>query len=428
MDEPQQPEPIETPATPEQPSTGRPRWRRYGLRLLALVVAVIAGAFVTIFTVDLGPNLRGIAERQGSKYLERPLHIGKVSAKLTPGVFYVEDVVIEGLAPTDRPFLKAKRIEVVLPWWTIFNRKLIVESVEMTDWDMVVETWPSSPGFPRGRHNFPKFTRDSKSNGPKRFTTTLRSVLASRGSFTYEDHGTPWSTAARDLRVSMTRGPADVLYRGSATFSDSTIAILRYLPFRANMRSRFTIDGSHLHFPRIDLISDGAQSVLQGDIDLAHWPEQTYQIRSKIDFPTQKNIFFHGDKFGASGQGDFQGTFHLFKGGRELKGTFTSPVGRERVAVPGSARLGAVGAGPAGGHQRDEQAVRRHRALRLRDGAARREDRAGAGQMGRHLPRCRSPHAHRLPRDAGAAARRAHLRAQPPRVATREVVREAWRR
>ena len=64
----------------------------------------------------------------------------------------------------------------------------------MTDWDMVVETWPSSPGFPNGRHNFPKFTRESKSTGPKRFTTTLRSMLASRGSFTYQDHGTPWGT------------------------------------------------------------------------------------------------------------------------------------------------------------------------------------------------------------------------------------------
>jgi translocation and assembly module TamB len=92
------------------------------------------------------------------------------------------------------------------------------------------------------------------------------------------------------------------------------------------MRSRFTIDGSQLHFDRIDLVSEGAQSVLQGDIDLGRWPEQTYQIRSRIDFPTQKNIFFHGDKFETSGQGDFQGTFHLFKGGRELKGTFASPL------------------------------------------------------------------------------------------------------
>src|SRR6266542_5870358 len=326
MHESQRPdEPIASPAEPEPaPPARRPRWRRVSLRALAVVVAILAGAIVTFFTVDLGPSLRVRAESAGSKFIQRPIHIGRLSAKLTPGVFVVEDLVIEGLQPTDRPFLTAKKIEVVVPWWTILNRKLIIESIEMTDWDMVVETWPSSPGFPRGRHNFPKFTRDSKSNGPKRFTTTLRSMLASRGRFTYEDHGTPWGTTTRSLRVSITRGLADRVYRGSASYDDAVISIQKYEPFHAHMTSRFTIDGSHLHFSRIDLLSEGAQSLLQGDIDLAHWPEQTYQISSKIDFPTQKNIFFHNYTFQASGQGTFQGTFHLFNGGRELKGTFDS--------------------------------------------------------------------------------------------------------
>lgn len=320
-------EPVAESAQPAAPRPARRAlWRRVGLRVLACVVAVIAGLLVAFFTVDLGPPLRAQAERAGSNYIHRPMHIGRLSAKITPGVFVVEDLVIEGLAPADRPFLKAKKIEVVLPWWTIFNRKLTIESIEMTDWDMVVETWPSSPGFPKGRHNFPKFTRDSKSNGPKRFTTTLRSVVASRGTFTYEDHGTPWGIASRDLRVSVTRGILDRVYRGTASFSDSIIAIQKYERFHANMRSRFTIDGADLEFSRIDLLSEGAQSLLRGHIDLAHWPEQTYQITSKIDFPTQKNIFFHQYTFDASGRGNFQGTFHLFNGGRELKGTFDSPL------------------------------------------------------------------------------------------------------
>jgi hypothetical protein len=318
--------PSPTPAPPERSTTGRRRWKRVALRVLALLVALVAGSLVTFFTIDLGPHLRERAEREGSNYLQRPLRIGRLSAKLTPGVFVVEDIVIEGLEPGHRPFLEAGRIEVVLPWWSIFTRKLIISSVEMTDWDMVVETWPSSPGFPNGRHNFPRFTRESRSAGPKRFTTTLRSMLASRGSFTYQDHGTPWGTAARDLRISLSRGPADRAYLGSASFADSTITIQRYQPFRARMQSRFTIDGSKLHFSRIDLASEGAESVLTGDIDLGRWPEQTYQIASKIDFPAQKNIFFHGDAFELSGKGEFRGTFHLFRGGRELKGTFSSPL------------------------------------------------------------------------------------------------------
>lgn len=315
------------PETPEPPPpAGRPAWRRYALGLLALVVAVVAGVFVTVFSVDLGPSLRARAEREASKYLERPLRIGKLSAKITPGVFVVEDLVIDGFLPGDRPFLRAKKIQVVVPWWTVFTRKLVIESVEMTDWQMLVETWPGSPAYPNGRHNFPRFVKESKSKGPKRFTTTLRWMLASRGSFTYEDHGTPWSTAARDLRVSISRGFVDTKYRGQASFGDSVIAIQTYEPFHARMDSRFTIEGSDLQFSRIDMVSDGATSAMTGSIDLGRWPEQTYQIRSQIDFPTQKNIFFHRDKFTASGQGEFLGTFHLFKGGRELKGRFTSPM------------------------------------------------------------------------------------------------------
>ena len=328
MHEPQQKdEPLpESNAPVPEPVVRSSRWRRLSLGLLTIVVAVLAGVVVTFFTVDLGPSLRSRAEREGSRFIQRPIHIGRLSAKMTPGVFVVEDLVIEGLQPTDRPFLRAKKIQVVVPWWTIFSRRLIIDSVEMTDWDMVVEAWPSSPGFPRGRHNFPKFTRDSKSTGPKRFTTTLRSMLASRGSFTYQDHGTPWGTAARDLRVSVTRGLLDQVYRGAASFNDSVITIQKYQPFRATMKSRFTIDGSQLHFSRIDLLSEGAQSVLVGDIDMGRWPEQTYQITSKIDFPTQKNIFFHHYGFSAFGQGNFRGSFHLFSGGRELKGTFDSPM------------------------------------------------------------------------------------------------------
>ena len=93
-----------------------------------------------------------------------------------PGVFVVENLVIEGLSPKDRPFLTAKTITVKFPWWSIVTRKLIVESVDMTDWNMVVET------FANGRHNFPRVTPERKDPpGPKRFTTTVKAVHVQEG-------------------------------------------------------------------------------------------------------------------------------------------------------------------------------------------------------------------------------------------------------
>ncbi len=323
--------PVVAPAEPDPPPARRPVWRRLGLGAMAIAVAVIAGLVVSGLSIDLGPYVRTQAEVRGSKLIERPIRIGRVVAKLIPGVFEVHDLVIEGLAPADRPFLVAKRIRVALPWWSIVTHRLTIDSVEMTDWTMLIETWPGSPGSPGGRHNFPKFQRE-RSRTPSRFefTTTLRSMLASRGQVTYEDHGTPWSIVTREMRVSIYRGLDR--YLGAASFADSTIRIQSYEPFRAEMASRFRINGGQLHFDRIDLLSDGARSVMDGDLDMTRWPEQIYRIRSEIDFPTQKQIFFHGQNFTASGTGDFRGTFHLFKGGRELKGTFTSPLAGVTVA------------------------------------------------------------------------------------------------
>ena len=325
-DEHEEPQPhAEEPAqaTQEERKT-RSRFRRLLVRTGALLLAVIAGVLVTFLTFDLGPALKSQAEQRGSKYLQRPMHIGRLSSRLIPGVFVVEDLMIEGLTAKDRPFLTAKKITVRLPWWSIVTRKLVIESVDMTDWNMLVES------FPNGRHNFPRVTPERKPGAtPSRFTTTLRAMQASRGQFTYEDHGTPWGVVGRDLNITLYRSDVMNDYRGRASFSKGTVSIQSYEPFRADMQSRFKIVDGKAVFDRIALTSDGAASEISGVVNLRNWPEQLYRIKSHIDFARQKDIFFHRDRFTASGQGDFEGTFQLFKGGpisRELKGTFRSPL------------------------------------------------------------------------------------------------------
>src|SRR5262249_56701857 len=118
----------------------------------------------------------------------------------------------------------AKTVVFCAAVWLPLPRRLIIDSITMTDWDMVVESWEN------GRHNFPKLTRESKNKGPSRFTTTLSSVVASRGQFTYDDHGAPWSTVARNLNVQVYH-PLNEYIR-VASFSNGTVRILSYDPFR----------------------------------------------------------------------------------------------------------------------------------------------------------------------------------------------------
>jgi TamB, inner membrane protein subunit of TAM complex len=286
---------------------------RYVGLALTIFVATLAAAIVSSVTIDLGPSLRHLAEREGSKRIDRPIHIGRLSIRLARGRFIVEHLVIDGLHPGDQPFFTARRIEVALDWSTLLHREVTISDVEMTDWRMRVERWADA-------HNFPKFVSDTPS-GPKRFTTTLVHLHAYRGEFIYEDHETPWSTVARhlDLTINHTSG-----YHGQATFTGGTVQIRDYAPMWANMHCTFTINGPDIHLNRIDLQSDGAESVITGDVDAAHWPEQIYHVQSRVDFPRMREIFFAKDRFTVGGEGDFTGTFHLFHGGFELKGPFTS--------------------------------------------------------------------------------------------------------
>ena len=248
------------------------------------------------------------------------------------GLFYhfldagrVDTAVLNKALKRQACHLTAKRIDVSMPWSSMFHREVVFDAIEMTDWDMYVELYPD------GRHNFPKFTRDTP---PRKsaWTTTLQYVRAGRGQFTYEDHGTPWSTVARNLEVIVTRPTSE--YRGQASFSSGTIKIQAYEPMRADMNTTFRIVDGKILLNRINLRTDGAESVLSGEVDAARWPEQIYQVKSAIDFPTMRGIFFAHDTFSLYGTGAFQGTFHLFKEtvngrsrtGRELKGTFVSPL------------------------------------------------------------------------------------------------------
>jgi translocation and assembly module TamB len=194
---------------------------------------------------------------------------------------------------------------------------------------MLVESWPG------GRHSFPHVPGGRREDaGPRPFTTTLRHVLADHGRFVYEDHGTPWSVEAPNLSVTVGRTEGE--YRGSAIFDDGTVRIQSYEPMGVAARAHFEIDGGIIRMDRVDLQTDGAESVLTGEIDAIRWPEQSYQVRSRVQFAPMREIFFAGHEFHLSGEGDFDGVFHLFRGGRELKGRFASPMaGLDDYRFPG---------------------------------------------------------------------------------------------
>ena len=298
-----------------------------------VTVGILLAALVVTFTIDLGYVFGGFikdfAEVTGSRFLQRPLHLGRLGIQLARGRFVVEDVRIEGLKAQDAPFFAAKRINVDFPWWQVFNtREFFIRSVEMSDWTMQIEKFQQGTNMPNLKR------RTETPPGPKRFTTTLSYLHAHRGQFTYVDHGT-WTTVARNLDISVRHDTGE--YLGKASITDGTVRIKDYQPMRADMRVTFKVDGSLLRLPEIVLYTDGARSLVTGEVDFGRpWPEMIYHVDSRVNLWRMREIFFSSDSWRSRGEARFVGAFHLFPGGHELKGDFTSDLASvNALAFPG---------------------------------------------------------------------------------------------
>jgi hypothetical protein len=292
---------------------------RYVRISLMLTVAILAAAIVSTLTVDVGWLLQAPAERYASDYLKRRVAIGSMRLHVFSGHFLMEDFSISGLNDGDRPFLVAKRLSIALDWSTLFTQPstVTIRSVELSGWEMVVEKWAS-------RHSFPKFTRDrppDANRGPSR--VKMKYLRAWGGQFAFEDHQSPWSVIARNIDLNITDFPT---YRGEAAFHGGTVAIQKYVPMWVKMKTRFRIQESLVHLEQLAFDTDGSQNTAVGVVDFSRFPEMTYQVKSRVDFQRMREIFFHKEDWPLAGEGDFAGTFHLFKGGHDLTGTFRSAV------------------------------------------------------------------------------------------------------
>ena len=296
---------------------------RHARRAGVIALGVLAAGIVMSFSVDLGAvapavtmgrvDLRRSAEAYLTKELQRPSRIGGLSVRLFDGRFVVNDLLIEGLEPTHDPFFTAREIVVHLPLWSLLRRELNIVSLEVTDWQMRVDAWTGRSGFPS---HLP-FT----GGGGGRIRTSLSYLRARRGQFTYMDHVTPWGAVIRNVDVTLLKLAG---YRGYGTSSGGTVTVLTYTPMTTDLRAWFAIEGSTVRFARVELDTDGQKATMTGVVDVAHWPEQTFQITSAIDLPPQRGIWWAPDNFTLAGTGSFVGQYHLFRGGWRLAGDFRS--------------------------------------------------------------------------------------------------------
>ncbi len=291
---------------------------RYARVAAAVMAAVLAVAVVSSLAIDLGPSVRALVERLASREVDRPVRIGSLRILVARGVVEVDDLFVAGRREGDRPFFTAKRLLISLDWSRLIRRRpeIVITTAELTDWQMLVEKWRDGDNFPKRRKRPP-----SGSEGPSAYVITVGYLHAWRGQFSYEDHETPWSVLAPNIDLNITKLAK---YHGEARFNGGTVSVQQFVPMWANFRARFVIDESLIRLTRIDIDTDGAKTVASGVVDAAHFPEMSYAVQSRLQSPRLREIFFADQPWPLSGDADFNGTFHLFKGGHDLAGNFTS--------------------------------------------------------------------------------------------------------
>ena len=315
-----------------------------------LAVAILAAAIVSTLTDrSRARPLARSAEREALATSEAAgAHRLAVGIHLLRGHVVVEDFSHRRAGePATARSSPRSGCRSSLDWSTASRagREFIVTSVELTDWQMLVEKWSRRPQLPEVHARTRRAAAgEARAGSP----TTLQYLRASRGQFTYEDHEMPWSVVAPNIDVNISNLPS---YHGTATFTRRHGRDPGYVPMWANMKARF----AHRRQPRcawtrIDLETDGAQTVGgRRSSTLARWPEQTLRREVARALPAHaRDLLQRARPWALTGDGDFTGTFHLFKGGHDLTGTFPSAVaGVNAYRFPHAARLAALDAASA---------------------------------------------------------------------------------
>ena len=147
----------------------------------------------------------------------------------------------------------------------------------------------------RTAHNFPRFFHDDDGrNSPALHDDAARPARVARpvhvrGSRDAVERRLP-EPRHQDWQPAELPRHRDVQRRHGDAFSS-------YVPMSARMKAQFAIDGPRIHLDRIDMDTDGATTVATGDVDMAHWPEQTYQVQSRVNFPRMQQLFFKDEKW-----------------------------------------------------------------------------------------------------------------------------------
>ena len=333
----------------------RPRWS--------------VGVVVALFVIDLGPSLRGLAEREGRGSSSGPCTSAGSPSTCCAAGSSSTTCASRASRPRRRPSSTPGASSSTMPWWTA-ARPGDLHRVGRAD------------RLDDARRDVPERRATTSSGSPARRAPPGRagssppssSCAPTRGEFTYQDHGDAVEHRRPQARPDRRQAPrlprrGAVPRRHRSRSSNSSRCGRTCTARSASTAARWSSTAS-------TSTPTAPTSKVTGVVDMGRWPEQTYDVVSRGPLPADAgDLVCRSSDFSLSGEGEFAGTFKLFKGGRDLTGTFEQPeAGLNASRFPSLRGQAALAARQVRGDRRDLGFLRRRTAASSTHGAARRAD------------------------------------------------------
>lgn len=191
--EPGAPSAPESAPEPASPPPRRTSWRRWLLRLVLWLVAIVAllsfTAALTVRSERARELVRTALEEELGRRLERPVAVGELSWEWLLPALELEDVLVAGPSPTDPPVARIDRLRLVVGPLALLRGRFRLRQVEVIRPRIYLELADD------GTLNLPRW----RSSG-EGASVRLDALVVEGGTFELDDLRVPLDFEARTLR------------------------------------------------------------------------------------------------------------------------------------------------------------------------------------------------------------------------------------
>lgn len=255
------------PHEPEKPHLvsrrKHPRWKRVvawtaGI-LLALVIVVIAGAYVLLHSQKFHNYLLGVAETKASAALNTRVQLQNFALHLSPPALDLYGVTVYGVGPgAGRPLLEVDHIGLGIRIISILHRQWNLDRVTVDHpvADLIVAA--------NGQTNLPT----SANSNTSVFDLAIRHIVLGRGVVYYNDRETPLCADLSDLEFQSSYSSADHgQYFGTVAYRDGHLQYGSYAPIPHNLKAQFNARRDGMTLSNVKLTSGSSQVLLNASLD-----------------------------------------------------------------------------------------------------------------------------------------------------------------